>query len=393
LKYHRHLFDKVQDTLVRIFNGDVHADKIIEKLFKDNKKWGKRDRQFVAETIYECVRWRATYEYILEKTDHQTTYIDVHLVFNEQPLPEWSSTSLTSTMIKSFLQKAPPWVRFSLPEWLYLQGLQEIGEENWHSCLDALNEPAAVVLRANTLKATRDEVVRALHVESIECTPLKGTEEAILLNKRANVFRTEAFQKGFFEVQDASSQHVARTLAPEPGERIFDACAGAGGKSLHIAALMKNKGKLLSLDIYEKKLEELRRRAKRGGIDIIETRAISSTKVIKRLQESADGVLLDVPCSGIGVLKRNPDTKWKLSPERLQELRTLQAEILNSYSRMVKPSGKLVYSTCSVLPSENQDQIKRFLSENSQWEKVFEQTLWPHETGFDGFYICKLIKK
>ncbi|MCC6137967.1 MAG: methyltransferase domain-containing protein [Bdellovibrionaceae bacterium] len=391
MKYHKHLFDKTASTLVHIFTEDAHADKVIEKLFKENKKWGKRDRQFVAETVYDCVRWKALYDFILTHAhDSALTMIDVHLLWKNEPLPDWSKTKLTRADMDSLLKSAPAHILASFPEWLYERAQQEIGADRWKLCAQALNEQAHVVLRSNSLKKTRKEVAAALAQEGFETEIVEHLPEALILKKRGNIFRSVAFQSGFFEVQDANSQHVALMVNPQPGERIIDACAGAGGKSLHLAALMKNKGKLLSLDIYDSKLEELRRRSRRAGVDIIETRPIESTKVIKRLQDSADAVLLDVPCSGLGVLKRNPDSKWKLSPEKISTLQKTQNEILSSYSRMVKPKGRLIYSTCSILPSENQDQVEHFLKENPNWKKVSDQTLWPHITGFDGFYLCHL---
>lgn len=391
MKYHRHLFEKTASTLVHIFNEEAPADKVLEKLFKDNKKWGKRDRQFVAETVYECVRWRGLYEFLAQKLNTpNTTLIDIHLTWNNQPLPEWSKSKITPEQLRELASSAPAHILASYPEWLYERASKEMGADTWQACAIALNTPAQVVLRTNSLKKSRAEVATALEKDGFETESIASLPDALVLKKRGSVFRTEAFQNGYFEVQDANSQRVALLVDPQPGERVIDACAGAGGKSLHLAALMKNKGKLISLDIYESKLEELRRRSRRAGVDIIETRPIENTKVIKRLEGSADAVLLDVPCSGLGVLKRNPDSKWKMTPEKVSELQKVQRDILQSYSRMVKPGGRLIYSTCSILPSENQHQVDVFLKANPHWKKVSDQTLYPHETGFDGFYLCHL---
>ena len=176
--------------------------------------------------------------------------------------------------------------------------------------------------------------------------------------------------------------------------RIIDACAGAGGKSLHIASLMENKGQVVSMDIYENKLNELKRRARRNGIHNIETRTIDSTKVIKKLLEKADKVLIDSPCTGLGVLRRNPDAKWKMNPDFLEEIKVTQSEILDSYSRMVKPGGDLVYATCSILPSENEKQVKAFLKRDAGENFTFvkDEKILPSSSGFDGFYMA-LLKK
>jgi 16S rRNA (cytosine967-C5)-methyltransferase len=186
---------------------------------------------------------------------------------------------------------------------------------------------------------------------------------------------------------------VALALGVEPGLRVIDACAGGGGKSLHLAALMKNKGKINALDTVAKKLEQVRVRASRDGASCIETRAIESTKTIKRLRESADRLLLDVPCSGLGVLRRNPDSKWKLSPLEIDQLIQTQAQILQQYSSMLKPGGVMVYATCSILPCENEQQIAKFMTQNEAvWTLDFEEHLWPRSGGGDGFYIARLRK-
>ena len=174
--------------------------------------------------------------------------------------------------------------------------------------------------------------------------------------------------------------------------RVVDACAGAGGKTLHIASLMENKGQIIAMDIYGNKLHELKRRAKRNGAHNIETRVIDSTKVIKKLYDKADRVLIDSPCSGLGVLRRNPDAKWKLQPDFLDNIRKTQQDIIQQYSKMVKPKGKLVYATCSVLPSENQNQVKEFLKSEagSGFTLLKEKKVLSHKSGFDGFYMALL---
>ena len=212
--------------------------------------------------------------------------------------------------------------------------------------------------------------------------------------ERANVFRTEVFKKGYFEVQDASSQLVAEYLDVAPGMKVIDTCAGAGGKTLHLASFMKNKGQIIAMDIYESKLKKLKIRARRNKVHNIDTRVIDSTKPIKKLYNKADRVLIDAPCSGIGVLRRNPDSKWKLQPEFLDNIKKVQQDILQKYSKMVKSGGKLVYATCSVLPSENQNQITEFLASESgkDFKLIKDNKVFAHTSGFDGFYMALLEK-
>lgn len=175
--------------------------------------------------------------------------------------------------------------------------------------------------------------------------------------------------------------------------RVIDACAGAGGKSLHLAAIMQNKGKVLCLDIEDWKLTELRKRASRNKIKIIETRHIDTNKVIKRLQESCDRLLLDVPCSGLGVLRRNPDAKWKINAGLLEKMKSFQRDILKRYSTMLRPGGLMVYATCSILPSENSKQIAYFCDEHRHFQLEEEKIISPALSGFDGFYMARLKKQ
>jgi 16S rRNA (cytosine967-C5)-methyltransferase len=259
----------------------------------------------------------------------------------------------------------------------------------WNKELEALNNQAAVVLRANTLKTSVQNLQSQLLKEGVDTEHIKGTD-ALILKERKNIFTSPLFKQGMFEIQDASSQYVAPFLRAEPGMCIIDACAGAGGKALHIAALTKNKSKLIALDIEEKKLTELQRRATRAGAKI-ETKLISSPKTIKDLNKTADRLLLDVPCSGLGVIKRNPDAKWKLSLERINELKKIQEQILQDYTAMLKVGGLLVYATCSILPSENNKQVEHFLAQNKNFSFIEDKTIYPSE-GFDGFYMC-LMKR
>jgi 16S rRNA (cytosine967-C5)-methyltransferase len=279
----------------------------------------------------------------------------------------------------------------SIPDWMDERGREELGS-NWEKMIVALNQPADFYLRVNALKTTPEELTAALALDHIVAEKVSPQLPfALRLKDRKEIFKTDSFRKGFFEVQDAGSQMIVPLLDVQPGQRVIDACAGAGGKSLHMASLMKNKGRIISMDIKEWKLHELKLRARRGGVDIIETRLIDSTKVIKRNKEQADRLLLDVPCSGLGVLRRNPDAKWRLDNQDLEELQKEQYQILTTYSQMTKKGGQMVYATCSILPSENEKQVARFLKEKGpEWSLEKELHLRPDTEGFDGFYAALL---
>lgn len=231
-----------------------------------------------------------------------------------------------------------------------------------------------------------------LEEQGIVVSRIDDAPDALLLRERQNIFKNKLFLEGYFEIQDVGSQMIAEFLQAKPSMRVIDACAGAGGKTLHLAAIMQNKGKIIALDTEEWKLQELKNRSKRAGISIIESKMIESNKTIKRLENSADRLLLDVPCSGLGVLKRNPDAKWKLSLEFVEQVRKKQEEILDFYPRMLKKGGLMVYATCSLLPSENEKQIEKFLSKYANFRLFAQKHLLPSQYGFDGFYMALLEK-
>lgn len=383
-------------SIDEIFNQNRYADKVIEKTFKANPKWGARDRGFVAETIYEMVRW---WRLINEVSPSKDLYhlFGTYWILQGKGLPDWQEfKNLNPQKIKARYEELLDnrALRQSIPDWLDDMGSSLLGEK-WDREIDTLNQQAEVVIRVNTLKITREQLAKRLSDDGIETYAPKGYKDALVLARRQNIYKNPAFKEGLFEVQDASSQLVAAALDVKPGMRVIDACAGSGGKSLHLAALMENKGRILSMDVEAWKLQNTKLRARRNGVSIIEPKVIEGNKTIKRLKDSADRVLLDVPCSGLGVLKRNPDTKWKLSPESIEKVQGIQQEILQNYSSMVKPDGIMVYATCSILPSENQQQVEKFLAseKGKDFELIDDQKVLAQDSGFDGFYIAKLRKK
>ena len=402
MRLHRNLVFATIDSLHLIFNENKQADKVLKDTLKRDKRWGSRDRSFIAETTYDIVRWKRLYAEIAEVKEpfdraNLFRLFAVWATLNGIKIPEWPQFEDTPTRrIKGKFDELSKIRKYreSIPDWMDKLGEAELGKK-WTAEISALNQLADVVLRVNPLKATVKQVQNELFDAEIETETINGYPYALKLKERANVFITDAFKNGWFEVQDASSQKVAEILKPEPGMRVIDACAGAGGKSLHIASLMENKGQVIALDIYGNKLKELKRRARRNGVHNIETRVIDTTKVIKKLKGSADKVLIDAPCSGLGVLKRNPDAKWKLQPEFLEKIKKTQQELLTSYSKMVKTGGQLVYATCSILPSENSEQVSSFLSSEAgtNFSLLQEEKIYASKSGFDGFYIALLQHK
>jgi 16S rRNA (cytosine967-C5)-methyltransferase len=393
LKYHNHLLHSCIEALDEIFFNDRHADKCIEFFLKKNKKWGSRDRRFFAETVYDCVRWWRLYWHLLKQNPHPncSEILIPSLWRRGLPLPE-NSLITEKDLQRIYQTDLSIGIKESVPDWLWELLQLELGKHASYY-LARLNSPNKMVIRVNTSKISREQLQQEFKKLDMACEPLLNCNTGLCFPERVNVFATPLFKLGYFEVQDGSSQQVADYLDIEPGMRIIDACAGAGGKSLHIADLLNNRGRILSLDIHDWKLKQLKIRARRNGYSNIETRVIESSKTIKRLHQSADRVLLDVPCSGLGVLRRNPDTKWKMSKESLEQLRELQQNLLTDYSKMLKENGILVYSTCSILPSENQNQVQKFLQDHPNFSLVKQRTILPAIDGYDGFYMAQILKK
>lgn len=392
MKLYKNLVNSVAQTLQEIFIKNRYADKALEKVFKQNPQWGSRDRRFVAEGVYDIVRNFRLYSELAESEKNFWFITAVWLVLRNNEIPDWQEFQHVNIPFileqKEKLKTNLP-IFESYPDWLWELGVKELGETEWKKQALAMNQQASVFLRANTLKTTTRQLEDELRKLSIETKQVDISGNALQLQKRENVFKTKPFLEGLFEVQDAGSQVISEFLNPSANDLVIDTCAGAGGKSLHLACLMKNKGKIISMDVEGFKLEELKKRARRAGAFNIETRLIEENKTIKNLVSKADKLLLDVPCSGLGVLKRNPDAKWKLSAEVIERTKGIQQKIISDYSTMLKPKGIMVYSTCSILPSENRKQVDVFLENHKNFELIKDQTVLPDQ-GFDGFYMALL---
>ncbi len=400
MKLHPSLLEAVVTTVHTIFYENKMADKAIQAVLKSNRKWGSRDRAFIAKYSYEMVRWWRLLHYINETNiDNMRTpviwrLLGILLRLQDVTLPEtpeFKGINRNKVNAKFEEAKSIRKVRESLPDWLDKMAEEELGPR-WNDLARALNHSAPLCLRVNTLKTSFEELKSRLAKHDVELLKVPDVKDACYAKERTNLFTTEEFRNGLFEIQDAGSQLIPAFLDVKPGMRVIDACAGAGGKALQLACMMENKGTIIAMDVEEWKLEELKKRAKRNGIHNIDTRVVTG-KIVKRLRESADAVLLDVPCSGLGVLRRNPDAKWKLQPQFIDEIKVKQAHIIDQYAQMVKPGGKLVYATCSILPSENENQVNIFLKNHPEFTLIKQQTTSVVEDKFDGFYMALLEKK
>lgn len=373
-------------TLLLIFEKNWHCDKALAAVFKQHRV---KEKEPVVHAVHAVLRqWRFLWacrgeEPAMSPASLQNVLSTWERLQGLAAKQEDEDPSLQSRA--DALDK----VALSVPAWLYDLGFAESGED-WRKDLAAMNRPAERVLRVNTLKIDRTRCAEYFNRTST----IHWAPDALRLHDPIDLYATQEFRQGLVEVQDPASQAVTALLQVEPGQRVVDACAGAGGKSLHLAALMQNKGRIIALDPSVARLAELRRRARRAGAFIIEARPIESMKTIKRLVDSADRLLLDVPCSGTGVLRRNPDLRWRLTPAMLEQLIAKQQQILHHYSRIAKPGGLILYATCSLLKAEGETQISRFLeSHTGAFSLLQEKRFSPSRDGFDGFYAAVLQRK
>ena len=289
------------------------------------------------------------------------------------------------------------------PQWLVKKWRKQIGEQAMRALCEINNRPAPMCLRTNTLKTTVVELADILQQEGVEVLPSEWAEEGLICQNNPSLSKLISFQNGLYQVQDHSSMLVAHFLDAKPGQMVIDVCAAPGGKTTHVAALMQNKGKVLATDIHQHKLAIIKENADRLGITIIEPKLQDATILQETWLEMADRVLIDVPCSGLGVLRRRPDIRWRKKERDLDIFPKLQINILQNSAKYLKKGGRLVYSTCTTEVAENQNVIEQFLKNNDNFavEKIkhpkrdmfFDYLqLWPQVDDTDGFFICVLKK-
>jgi 16S rRNA (cytosine967-C5)-methyltransferase len=296
-------------------------------------------------------------------------------------------------------------LKYFHPQWMVARWVERLGTEATEKLCQINNVTPLLSLRTNTLKTTREELLKTLALEGVSAEASEWTPEGIVCNSFPALNTLQSLRDGLFQIQDESSMLVAHVLAPKSGEFIIDACGAPGGKSTHIAALMENKGRVLSTDIYEHKLLLTQENAERLGLTIIDTQTVDATTLGDRYTRQADRVLVDAPCSGLGVLRRKADSRWRKNKNMFQELPILQKAILKSAAECVKLGGILVYSTCTTEPEENQNVVKEFLQANQDFTlecagEFFPVKrhgadmvqLWPHLDNVDGFFISRLVR-
>lgn len=423
------------DQILAAWNSEkrIPADKLLENYFKSHRYIGSKDRGSISEMVYWVLRHKAALEWWLERTGqrvHGRSFLFAALVlrreYNPQTIlsitkdsqyspPEFlpDERRMIETLVRHDLihPDMPEHVRLNYPAWMQ-DILQESLGGDLEEAMQALNDQAPTDLRVNTLKTTREQLMKDLQKEGFETVPTPLSPAGLRMAKRGPIFTSETFKKGYFEVQDEGSQVVALLADARPGQRVIDFCAGAGGKTLAMAAAMNNKGRILAWDNSEKRLKQLLPRLRRAGVDNVQTHVIASEHdaFIKRHKATADRVLVDAPCSGSGTWRRNPDLKWRFTRNDLDEVLVMQQSILQSAARLVKPGGRLIYATCSFLKIENERQVEQLLKNVNNFRVVCAEKIWdknhtdethtsdsvsylsliPHKDGVDGFFAAVL---
>jgi 16S rRNA (cytosine967-C5)-methyltransferase len=391
---HRLLAEAAASLADAVFRHGKVLDHELAAAFARHPRWGKRDRAFIAETVFEVVRWRRALAFVGDVPDTATASlcaVQWRRMGLETPAwwPHDAAPAAVQEAREAALPDQPRAVRESVPDWLDAAAEAELGPA-WEPELAALNRKPRVFLRVNTLRNDRAQAVAWLADQGVAASPVPDLPDALVLPE-GKTLPKPLRASGRVEIQDAASQRIAPLLGARPGEVVVDACCGAGGKALHLAALLGNQGVVHALDVEPRKLDELTRRAGIAGAACLRI-APATPERRSALAGRADRLLLDAPCSGLGTLKRQPDLKWRLTPDRLDHVRRVQREILADYPAMLRRGGTLVYATCSILPSENRNAVlPRVEAGDFAW--IAEEAVSPARTGWDGFHAVVLEKR
>ena len=383
------------------------ADETLSRYFRGHKSLGQNERAFVAETLFAVLRRKRSLE-AAAGSEQPRLLVAAALVralgFSGRALAGLLDEELIARLRAVASETFPPAVRAELPDWLWQRLAAERGEEEAMRLAQALANPAPLDLRVNLARASREEVLARLQADAIEASATPYSPAGIRLAGKPPINRHPLFKDGLVEVQDEGSQLIAWLLAPRRGEMIADYCAGAGGKTLAAAALMRGTGRIYAFDTSPKRLASLAPRAARAGITNVHAVVLAAGQDarVKRLAGKLDRVLVDAPCSGFGTLRRNPELKWRYGEAAVAELAAKQRRILAAASRLVKPGGRLVYATCSILEDENEAVARAFVAEHPEFalvscQKVLEAQrialtsgeylkVLPHRHGTDGFF-------
>jgi len=371
------LLEMTTELVKQVLKLDMPADGVVSAFFRKNKNLGQRERHTLAETVYTVLRQRLLLGHLAQSGAGPMErrlailawagnpgFLKGALTPHEQAWLDQLETIDRATLA--------PKLRHNMPEWLAEPLLARLGEEQFWKLAEAMNEGAPLDLRVNTLKAKREDVLTALHAAGISCEPTPYSPWGLRVQGKPALAKLDLFTEGGIEVQDEGSQLLALLLDPKRSEMVVDFCAGAGGKTLALGAAMRNTGRLYAFDVSGHRLDALKPRLARSGLSNVYPAQIAHERDerVKRLAGKIDRVLVDAPCSGLGTLRRNPDLKWRQSPKAVAELQEKQGAILASASRLLKPGGRLVYATCSLLDAENEAIAEAFSAAHPQFKRL-----------------------
>jgi 16S rRNA (cytosine967-C5)-methyltransferase len=409
--------------LIEILQNDHRpADHLIDAFFRQRRYLGSHDRRDLAESVYGILRHRRRLQFYIAKikpdsVNHPAWLLAAYKLHLEKTSPEAlraCSLPLSLPEIRglaasdlSEIEQQNLGLRTSFPDWLVEKLRRQMGESETEKLLEALNQSPPLTIRVNTLKTTREKCLSELNKRGHEGAPTQFSPDGIHLKKRANLFGLDLFREGWFELQDEGSQIISFLVDPKPTWRIADVCAGGGGKTLHLAALMKNRGEIWAFDVAPQRLENLRKRARRCGLHNIRVQLLQPDEVPQIHLGKMDAILIDAPCTGSGVFRRNPDAKWKISAAHVEEMAARQKQIIADYAPLLKRDGRLVYATCSLFVQENEEVIQAFLNQHPDFRPsaaaeilqryrlaALEQKnfihLFTHQYGTDGFFAAVL---
>lgn len=433
------MIDKTREVALKILykidKEDAYSNIELNEQIKQNRKnLTEKDIGLISEIVYGVTTWRLTLDEIIKKYSkikikkispwilnilrmgiYQIIFLDKipkSAAVNESVnLAKRYGHASSSNFVNAILRKIEKndYEEFfkieddieriskttSMPKWIVEELMKNNEIKKVEEICKNSNIKPKITIRVNSLKINKQELIKKLKEKGIECNePQEKVDDFLILEKIKNIENIDEFKKGYFTIQDISAGQTARILNPQPGELVLDACSAPGGKTTYMAELMKNEGKIEAWDIHEHRTKLVEKNAQRLGIDIIETKVKDASLYDESLKEKFDKILLDVPCLGIGVIKRKPDIKWQRKPEDIEKITEIQKKILNNCSKYLKNNGTIVYSTCSILKDENEEVVNEFLKENSEYYIKPEETrnILPNQEE-DGFFICKIYKK
>lgn len=433
------MIDKTREIALKIVykidKEDAYSNIELNEQIKQNRKnLTEKDIGLISEIVYGVTTWRLTLDEIIKKYSkikikkispwilnilrmgiYQIIFLDKipkSAAVNESVnLAKRYGHASSSNFVNAILRKIEKndYEEFfkieddieriskttSMPKWIVEELMKSNDEKEVEQICKNSNIKPKVTIRVNTLKINKQELIERLKEKNTECKETaEKLDDFLILEKVKNIENVEEFKQGYFTIQDISAGQTAKILNPQPGELVLDACSAPGGKTTYMAELMKNEGKIEAWDIHEHRTKLVEKNAQRLGIDIIETKVKDASLYDESLKEKFDKILLDVPCLGVGVIKRKPDIKWKRKPEDIKNITEIQKKILDNCSKYLKKNGVMVYSTCSILKDENEKVVNEFLKENSEYYIKSEETrnILPNQEE-DGFFICKIYRK